>query len=158
MQRVGREAGCFAMNSKLASFLFPKPTDLGQYAFLTLRLALAGFWLNSDVPRWAALAAGHPQANGLVRSLFGPSMVVPLTYFFTGLETLGAIALVLGLLTRLTSVWPVVEFAITGTVGLMGGIGALTKDYGLMAGALVLLANGSPLLSIDGLLAKKLNR
>jgi hypothetical protein len=53
---------------------------------------------------------------------------------------------------------PVVEFAITGSVGLMGGIGALTKDYGLMAGALVLLANGSPLLSIDGLIAKKANK
>jgi len=143
------------LNAKLASFLFPKPTGRGQYAFVALRLAIAGFWLNSDIPRWVALAAGHPQANGLVRNLFGPSMVMPLTYLFTGLETLGAIALILGLLTRLTAVWPVVEFAITGTIGLIGGIGALTKDYGLMAGALVLLANGSPMLSIDGLIAKK---
>ena len=125
---------------------------------MALRLAIAGFWLNSDIPRWIALAAGNPQANGLVRNLFGPSMVVLLSYLFTTLETLGAIALILGLLTRLTAVWPVVEFAITGSVGLMGGIGALTKDYGLMAGALVLLANGSPLLSIDGLIAKKASK
>jgi len=125
---------------------------------VALRLAIAGFWLNSDIPRWIALAAGNPQANGLVRNLFGPSMVVLLSYLFTTLETLGAIALILGLLTRLTAVWPVVEFAITGSVGLMGGIGALTKDYGLMAGALVLLANGSPLLSIDGLIAKKASK
>lgn len=138
--------------------MFPKPTGRGQYAFVALRLAIAGFWLNSDIPRWVALAAGNPQANGLVRNLFGPSMVVPLSYLFTTLETLGAVALILGLLTRLTAVWPVVEFAITGSVGLMGGIGALTKDYGLMAGALVLLANGSPLLSIDGLIAKKANK
>jgi uncharacterized membrane protein YphA (DoxX/SURF4 family) len=78
-----------------------------------------------------------------------------MTYLFTVLETLGAIALILGLLTRLTSVWPVVEFAITGTLGVMTGTSALMKDFGLLAGALVLLANGSPLLSIDGLIAKK---
>jgi len=81
-------------------------------------------------------------------------MVVPLTYFFTLLETLSAIALILGFLTRLASVWGTIEFAITGTVGLTMGIGALTKDYGLMAGAIVLLLNGSPLLSIDGFLAE----
>jgi uncharacterized membrane protein YphA (DoxX/SURF4 family) len=102
--------------------------------------------------------AGHPQANGIVRNLFGASMVVPLTYFFTALETLGAIAYILGLLTRLTSVWAVVEFAITGTTGLMAGQAALTKDFGLMAGGLVLLFNGSLALSIDGLLAKKMKR
>lgn len=143
------------MNSKLFSFLFPKPTTRGQYAYVALRIAIAGFWLNSDLPRWVALVAGHPQANGIVRNLFGPSMVVPLTYIFTTLETLGAIALILGLLTRLTAVWPVVEFAITGTTGLMVGAVALAKDYGLLAGALVLLLNGSPLLSLDGLIAKK---
>jgi len=81
-------------------------------------------------------------------------LVVPLTYFFTLLETLCAIALIFGFLTRLASVWATVEFAITGTVGLTMGVGALTKDYALMAGAVVLLLNGSPLLSIDGLLSK----
>jgi uncharacterized membrane protein YphA (DoxX/SURF4 family) len=85
-------------------------------------------------------------------------MVVPLTYLFTTLETLGAIALILGLLTRLTSVWPIVEFAITGTTGVMGGSAGLAKDFGLFACALVLLANGSPVLSIDGLIAKKANK
>jgi uncharacterized membrane protein YphA (DoxX/SURF4 family) len=114
--------------------------------------------LNSAVPRWIAFAAGHPQANGLVRNIFGPDMVVPLTYLFTALETLGAIALILGLLTRLTSVWPIVEFAITGTTGILTGSSGLTKDFGLLAGALVLLANGSPLLSIDQLIAKKTSK
>ena len=101
---------------------------------------------------------GHPQANGLVRGLFGSGMVVPLTYFFSLLETLGAIALILGFMTRLASVWGTIEFAITGTAGLTMGIGALMKDYGLMAGAIVLLLNGSPLLSVDGLLAEKTAR
>ena len=146
------------MSSKLISFLFPKPATKGQYAFVALRIAIAAFWLNSDVPRWIALAAGHPQANGLVRSIFGPDMVVPLTYLFTALETLGAIALILGLLTRLTSVWPTVEFAITGTIGILTGTSGLTKDFALFAGALVLLANGSPLLSIDQLIAKKTSK
>jgi len=140
------------------AFMFPKATSKGQYAYLALRLAIAAFWLNSDLPRWVSLAAGNPQANGIVRNLFGASMVVPLTYLFTTLETLGAIALILGLLTRLTSVWPIVEFAITGTTGVMGGSAGLAKDFGLFAGALVLLANGSPLLSIDGLIAKKANK
>ena len=146
------------MTSKLTAFMFPKPTSKGQYVYLALRLVVAAFWINSDLPRWVSLAAGHPQANGIVRNLFGASMVVPLTYFFTTLETLGAIALVLGLLTRLTSIWAIVEFAITGTTGVLGGNAGLAKDFGLLAGALVLLANGSPLLSIDGLLSRKSNK
>lgn len=85
-------------------------------------------------------------------------MVEPLTYFFTILETPGAIALILGLMTRLTSVWAVVEFAITGTAGVLAGNGGLAKDFGLCAGALVLFLNGSPALSIDGLLAKRFSR
>jgi uncharacterized membrane protein YphA (DoxX/SURF4 family) len=90
----------------------------------------------------------------MVRSLFGPGMVVPLTYLFTLLETLGAIALILGVMTRLASLWAVIEFAITGTTGLMIGQAGLTKDFGLMAGAVVLLLNGSQVLSVDGWLAK----
>jgi uncharacterized membrane protein YphA (DoxX/SURF4 family) len=88
----------------------------------------------------------------MVRGFFGSGMVVPLTYFFTLLETLGAIALILGFLTRLASVWATVEFAVTGTVGLTLGVGAILKDYGLMTGGIVLLLNGSQVLSIDGLL------
>ena len=146
------------MASKLTTFMFPKPTSKGQDAYLALRLVVAAFLINSDLPRWVSLAAGHPQANGIVRNLFGASMVVPLTYFFTTLETLGAIAMILGLLTRLTSIWAIVEFAITGIIGVLGGNAGLAKDFGLLAGALVLLANGSPLLSIDGLIAKKTNK
>ena len=137
----------------LRSFLFSPGGRSGQYAFVIVRLVIAGFWLNSAIPRWMRLILGHPQANGLVRGLFGAGMVVPLTYFFTLLETLGAIALILGFLTRLASVWATVEFAITGTFGLIMGLGALMKDYGLMAGGIVLLLNGSQFLSIDGLLA-----
>jgi uncharacterized membrane protein YphA (DoxX/SURF4 family) len=143
------------MSSKIGSFLFGRATTSGQYAFAVVRIVIAAFWLNSDVPRWVGLAAGHPQANGLVRSIFGPSMVVPLTYAFTTLETLGAIALILGLLTRLTAVWAIIEFAITGTTGVMAGNVGLTKDFALLAGALVLLLNGSHALSIDGLIAKR---
>jgi len=145
-------------NFKLSSLVSAEPTKFGQYAFVVVRFVIAAFWLNSDIPRWVALAAGHPQANGLVRNLFGPSMVVPLTYFFTLLETLGAIALILGLATRLVSVWGVIEFAITGASGVLFGIPALMKDFGLLAGALVLLLNGSAVLSLDGLLSKRASK
>ena len=132
--------------------MFAEPTTWGQYAFVAVRLVIAALWLNAAIPRWIGLAAGHPQANGLVRNLFGSSMVVPLTYVFTLVETLGAIAFILGLGTRLASVWAVIEFAITGTTGVLIGNAGLAKDFGLLAGALVLLLNGSPLLSIDGLI------
>lgn len=122
---------------------------------MVLRIVIAAFWLNSDMPRWFALTMGHPVANGMVHGLFGSGMVIPLTYLFTLLETLGAVALILGLLTRLVSVWAVVEFAITGTIGLTIGQGGLIKDFGLMAGALVLVMNGSQKLSLDGVLAKQ---
>lgn len=142
----------------MSSFLFARPASWGQYAFVAVRIVIAAFWINAALPRWIALFSGNPAANGLVKNLFGASMAVPLTYLFTSLETLGAIALILGLLTRLASVWAVVEFAITGTTGVMTGSAGLAKDFGLFAGALVLLLNGSMLLSIDGVIAKRRNK
>lgn len=143
------------MSSKLISFLTSEPVNKGSYSYVALRLVVAAFWINSDIPRWAAIAAGHPAANGMVRNLFGASMVLPLTYLFTTFETLGAIALILGLATRLPAIWAVVEFAITGTTGVLTGNVGLAKDFGLMAASLVLLVNGSPRLSLDGVIAKR---
>jgi uncharacterized membrane protein YphA (DoxX/SURF4 family) len=122
---------------------------------------VAAFWLRSDIPRWVALAAGQPEANGLVRNLFGVSMVVPLTYFFTILETLAAISFLLGFVTRLAAVWGVIEFAIIGTPLLLGGnIGQGLLHALLLSASLVLLLNGSLTLSLDGLIAEhlKINR
>jgi len=142
--------------SKFASFLFGGTKSRGTLAFLALRVVVAAFWLRSDIPRWMALAAGHPEANGVVRNLFGVSMVVPLTYFFTVLETLGAISFLLGLLTRLAAVWGVIEFAIIGAPPLLAG----NTEQGLVlallfSASLVLLLNGSLTLSVDGLVAKR---
>jgi len=143
-------------SSRVARFLFPEAKGRGTYAFLALRVVVAAFWLHSDVPRWVALAAGQPEANGLVRNLFGVSMVVPLTYFFTALETLAAISFLLGLLTRLAAVWGVIEFAIIGTPLLLAGNGEIGLVHALLfSTSLVLLLNGSPTLSLDGLIAKR---
>ena len=145
--------------SRFSSFFFGETANLGKYGFVALRLIVAAFWLNADLPRWIALINGHPQANGLVRNLFGPSMVIPLTYVFAALETLGAIAFVLGFATRFAAIWGVIEFAITGTfTGLLASPynNGQAKDYALMVASLVLLLNGSPKLSLDGLIGKRM--
>jgi uncharacterized membrane protein YphA (DoxX/SURF4 family) len=143
-------------SSRLTHFVFPEATGWGTYAFVALRVVVAAFWLHSDIPRWFALAAGHPEANGLVQHLFGGSMVVPLTYFFTVLETLAAISFLFGLVTRLAAVWGVIEFAIIGTPLLLAGNTELGLVHALLFSAsLVLLLNGSPTLSLDGLIAKR---
>jgi len=137
------------------TFLFGGPKGRGTYAFLALRVVVAGFWLNSDIPRWIALAAGNPEANGLVQNLFGTSMVVPLTYFFTMLETLAAISFLLGLLTRLAAVWAVIEFTIITAPLLLSGKTEVALVHALLLStSLVLLLNGSLTLSLDGLIAK----
>jgi uncharacterized membrane protein YphA (DoxX/SURF4 family) len=108
-----------------------------------------------------ALAAGNPATNGLVRTLFGPSMALPPSIFFYLLETLGSISLLLGLGTRLAALWGVIEFAITGTfTGLLATPynNGQAKDFALMAASLVLLLNGSPKLSLDGFLAKRASK
>jgi uncharacterized membrane protein YphA (DoxX/SURF4 family) len=127
----------------------------GGYGFVALRLVVAAIWINSVSPKLVALAKGQP--NGLVRNLFGSSMAVPLTYFFTVLEILGAVAFILGLLVRLASVWGVIEFAIICTNSvLVGNIAAAIAGLNplMLAASLVLLLNGSPKLSLDGLIAK----
>ena len=127
------------------------------YAFLALRVVVAAFWLHSDIPRWMALAAGHPEANGVVRNLFGAGMVTPLTYFFAILETLASISFLLGLLIPLAAVWGVIEFAILGTrLFVSGNIEQGLVHALLFSSSLVLLLNGSPTLSLDGLIAKRL--
>ena len=143
------------MPSTLRSFLFGKPMPRGGYGFVALRLVMAAVWLNSDIPKLVALAAGHP--NGLVRNLFGSSMAIPLTYFFTLLEILGAVAFILGLLVRLASVWGVIEFAIICTSSVLAGnIAAAIAGLNplMLAASLVLLLNGSLTLSLDRLIAK----
>lgn len=143
--------------SKLATILFGDAKGWGAYAFVALRIVVAAFWLHSDMPRWTELVTGSPEANGLVRHLFGASMVVPLTYFFTILETLAAISFILGLLTRLAAVWGVIEFTIILTPLLLNGNVAQSLSHALLLSAsLVLLLNGSPALSLDGLIRKRL--
>ena len=128
----------------------------GGYGFVALRLIVAATWINSAVGKLgpAMLASGQP--HPLVRNLFGSSMAVALTYFFTILEILAAVAFIFGLLVRLASVWGVVEFAIICTsLAVAGNIGAIAGVAPLMLTAsLVLLLNGSPRLSLDGLIAK----
>lgn len=142
--------------SKFAAFLFAGTKGWGTFAFVALRVVVAAFWLHSDIPRWVALAAGHPEANGLVRNLFGVNMVVHLTYLFTLLETLAAISFLLGFVTRLAAVWGVIEFAIIGTPLLLSGNTEVGLVHALLwSASLVLLLNGSLALSLDGLIAMR---
>jgi uncharacterized membrane protein YphA (DoxX/SURF4 family) len=136
---------------KVTTILFAKPKPWAEYALVVLRLVIAGLWINSDIGRWSNVAAGRMLSNGMVRALFGVSIAPSLTLFFTILETVGALALILGLLTRLVAVWGVIEFAITSVMGV-------TKDFALLAGCLVLLFYGSFVLSVDGFIAKKFTR
>jgi len=138
------------------TFLFGGTKGWGTYAFVALRVVVAAFWLHSDIPRWIALTTGSPEANDLVRNLFGVSMVVPLTYFFTVLETLAAISFLLGFVARLAAVWGVIEFAIISTPLLLSGNAGQGLVHALLFSAsLVLLLNGSLTLSVDGLIAKR---
>jgi uncharacterized membrane protein YphA (DoxX/SURF4 family) len=143
---------------KLSKFLFGHSPKGAEYGMVFLRVIIALFWLNSDMPRWMAMTTGQLKANGIVTALFGPGMALPLTYFFTLLETLAAISLLLGLFTRLGALWGVIEFVITGSFGLSHGISAVVKDFGLWGGCVTLLLSGSPLLSLDGLIAKRRTR
>jgi uncharacterized membrane protein YphA (DoxX/SURF4 family) len=82
-------------------------------------------------------------------------MVLPLTYFFTLLETLGAVSFILGLVVRLASVWAVIQFTIIDTsLILAGNTGQSLVLALLLAASLALLLNGSQKLSLDGLIAK----
>ena len=132
----------------LTAFFFGKPKPWADYGLVVLRLAIAGLWINSVIGRWNNVAAGKALSNGMVRALFGVSMAPSLTLFFTILETLGAVALILGLLTRLAATWGIIEFAITSVMGV-------TKDFALLAGCLVLLFYGSFVLSVDEFIAKR---
>ena len=145
------------MTSRIVRFLFSHPKLWGTYAFVPLRIIVAAFWLHSDIPRWVVLAASQPEANGFVRNLFGVGLLIPLTYFFTALETLAAISFILGFMIRFASVWAVIEFTIISTPLLLSGnlVQALVHLL-LLCASLVLLLNGSPTLSIDGLIARRL--
>ena len=91
----------------------------GKYPLAALRIVVGAFWLNADIPRWVALAAGSPVANELVRIIFGSNMMVPLTYFFTLLETVGAVALILGLFVRLAAVWAIIQYTVIDSLALI---------------------------------------
>ena len=143
---------------KSSKFLFEYSPKGAEYGMVFLRVIIALFWLNAAVPRWMAMTTGELKANGAVTALFGSGMALPLTYFFTLLETLAAVSLLLGLFTRLGALWGVIEFVITGSFGLSHGISAVVKDFGLWGGCVILLLGGSPLLSLDGLIAKRRTR
>jgi len=140
------------------SFLYADPWSKAQYVFVVLRIIIGYTWLVRDIPRWTALAAGHPvtippdvlQKNLPQLAAFGTQNSVTVFYIATTFETLAAILLVLGLATRLGALWGVIEFFINGTTGLLIGSLGLQEDYALFGGNLVLLLYGSHVLSIDG--------
>jgi uncharacterized membrane protein YphA (DoxX/SURF4 family) len=163
--------------SKFSSFLFTPNPRRSEYGFFALRMILGYLWLDTVIPRWFALAVGHPEANALVNNLFGSGAAIPITYLVTGLETIAAIFLLVGFLTRLAAVWGVIQFSITGVTGwtmpagmnctvlalpsicshITGSFGLL-KDFGLLGSSLVLFFSGSQILSVDKLIFKRKSR
>jgi uncharacterized membrane protein YphA (DoxX/SURF4 family) len=152
---------------RLRNFLFHPARTKSEWGFVAIRIILAYLWLDTVIPRWTALAAGHPEVNGVARDIFSPvfgaGAGLPVTYIVTVFETLAAIALLFGFLTRFAALWGVFEFAITGARGwflasgpthITGSFGLL-KDFGLMGLALTLFLNGSLALSVDGFLARR---
>jgi uncharacterized membrane protein YphA (DoxX/SURF4 family) len=129
-----------------------------RYAFVALRIVVASFWLNIDIPRWVALASGKPVVNVLVRVIFGRSLAVPLTYFFALLETLAAAAFILGLGVRLAALWAIIQFAIidASTLVLVRNTGQVLDVALLLVASLVLFLYGSTVLSLDGLIARRM--
>lgn len=160
--------------SKFSSFLFSPNPRRSEYGFFALRMILGYLWLDTVIPRWYMLAVGHPEANGVVINLFGASSSIGMTYFVTGLETIAAIFLLLGFMTRLAALWGIIEFAINGVYGLtlppgqnctvlalpticthITGSFGLLKDFGLMGLSIVLFLNGSHILSVDKIIFKR---
>jgi uncharacterized membrane protein YphA (DoxX/SURF4 family) len=148
---------------RLRNFLFYPGRTRSEWGFVAIRIVLAYLWLDTVIPRWIALAAGRPEANGLAVRLFGEANGLPVTYFVTVLETLAAVALLFGFLTRFAALWGVIEFSITGATGwtlpagpthITGSFGLL-KDFALMGLALTLFLNGSLALSLDGYIGKR---
>ncbi len=146
------------------AFLYADPGRKAQYVFVVLRIIIGYTWLVRDIPRWTALAAGHPvditpNLNHLPQAaLFGSGNANAVFYFATTLETAAGILLILGLGTRLAALWGVVEFFINGTTGLVIGSLGLQEDYALFGGNLALLLFGSHLLSFDGLITRHRTR
>jgi uncharacterized membrane protein YphA (DoxX/SURF4 family) len=160
--------------SKFSSFLFSPNPRRSEYGFFALRMILGYLLLDTVIPRWFGLAVGHPEGNGLATHFFGSGATIPVTYFVTGLETMAAIFLLVGFLTRLAALWGVIEFSITGAAGwtmpagmnctvlalpsicshITGSFGLL-KDFGLMGLSLVLFFGGSQILSADKLIFKR---
>ncbi len=105
------------------SFLYADPWSKAQYVFVVLRIIISYTWLVRDIPRWTALAAGHPvtippdvlQKNLPQLAAFGTQNSVTVFYIATTFETLAAILLVLGLATRLGALWGVIRPGKEGT-------------------------------------------
>ncbi len=148
-------------NNVFFSFLFAEPGKRVRYVFVVLRIIIGYTWLVRDIPRWTALAAGHPVditpflKNLPQAAVFGSGNANAVFYFATTLETAAGILLILGLGTRLAALWGVVEFFINGTTGLVIGSLGLQEDYSLFGGNLALLLFGSQLLSFDGLITRR---
>jgi uncharacterized membrane protein YphA (DoxX/SURF4 family) len=167
-------ADLMSFASKFTSFLFSPNPRRSEYGFFAIRMILGYLWLDTIIPRWFALAVGHPEANGLANNLFGSGASIQITYLVSGFETIAAIFLLVGFLTRLAAVWGVIEFSITGIVGwtmpagmnctvlalpsicshITGSFGLL-KDFGLLGLSLVLFFSGSQILSADKLIFKR---
>lgn len=134
-------------------------TNDSDYASLILRIALAAVVLPHGLQKAVGMFGG-PGFDGAMSFLTGLGVPAIIAMLVIIAESIGAIGLVLGFLTRLCAA--AIGVVMLGAIilvhaqnGFFAGAGGYEFHIALIGIALVLMMNGAGAWSIDGIIAKK---